>query len=153
VSAVADEDLLYRFTVRTDRSGNSLVEKMAKKAGLSPTSFVQRHFEQLFETTAHKPKTAGDPDQPAPPAPPPDRSRIRMKAPARLLLDTLKEAADDTGFVEVTLREIGDRCGGYSANWAQIHVGTLVDTHKLRVDRRGARGLPTRYQILEEAAA
>ena len=40
---------LYRFTVRCDRAMNRRIEIAARKAGVSPTSFVQQHFETILD--------------------------------------------------------------------------------------------------------
>jgi len=39
----------YRFSVRCDRETNRRIAEAAAKAGLSPTSFVQRHFETILD--------------------------------------------------------------------------------------------------------
>jgi hypothetical protein len=38
----------YRFSVRTDREGNRMIEQLAKASGISSTAYVQRHFETIF---------------------------------------------------------------------------------------------------------
>ncbi|WP_027037899.1 hypothetical protein [Mesorhizobium ciceri] len=50
----------YRFSVKCDRPTNAAIEKAAKSAGMSPTSFVQKHFEGIL--------AAPPVDQSAPPS-------------------------------------------------------------------------------------
>lgn len=42
------DERCFRFSVRCDRDTAHRIERAAKKAGLSPTSFVQRHFETIL---------------------------------------------------------------------------------------------------------
>jgi hypothetical protein len=39
----------YRFSVKCDRPTNAAIEKAARKLGLTPTIFVQKHFEQILD--------------------------------------------------------------------------------------------------------
>ncbi|TJW50895.1 MAG: hypothetical protein E5X65_25685 [Mesorhizobium sp.] len=44
----AREPGLFRFAVKCDRPMNAAIEKAAKAAGISPTSFVQKHFDDIL---------------------------------------------------------------------------------------------------------
>lgn len=46
------EERCFRFSVRCDRDFNQRIEKAARKAGLSVTTFVQRHFETILDEPA-----------------------------------------------------------------------------------------------------
>lgn len=48
LSTPEPEGLYYRFSVKCDRLTNSSIEKAAKKAGMTPTTFVQKHFETIL---------------------------------------------------------------------------------------------------------
>lgn len=50
-------DHWYRFSVRCDRADNARLEAMARRSGVSVTTFVQRHFETLLSP----PKIATEP--------------------------------------------------------------------------------------------
>lgn len=39
----------YRFSVRCDRERNAAIERAAKAAGLSATTFVQQHFDTILD--------------------------------------------------------------------------------------------------------
>lgn len=47
----ADDGSLYRFSVKCDRDTNRRIEREAAKRGMTPTTFVQRHFDQIFATS------------------------------------------------------------------------------------------------------
>jgi hypothetical protein len=49
--AVRDENV-YRYSVRCDRAFSQRLEAAAKRAGVSVTTFVQRHFETILEAPA-----------------------------------------------------------------------------------------------------
>lgn len=50
MNAWADPDPpIYRYTVKCDRERSQAIEKAARAAGLSATSFVQRHFESILD--------------------------------------------------------------------------------------------------------
>jgi hypothetical protein len=42
-------DQFYRFSVKCDRVTNDRIEKAARAAGVSATTFVQRHFETILD--------------------------------------------------------------------------------------------------------
>lgn len=53
-------DTYYRFSVKCDRPTNARIEAAARKAGVSATTFVQRHFETIFNVPAGKPKAQAE---------------------------------------------------------------------------------------------
>lgn len=46
------DELWYRYSVRCDRAFSQRLEAAAKRAGVSATTFVQRHFEMILEAPA-----------------------------------------------------------------------------------------------------
>ncbi|EHK57653.1 hypothetical protein [Allomesorhizobium alhagi] len=98
-----DDMQVYRFTVRCDRDFNRRLERAAKAAGVSPTAYVQRHFDGIF---AEEDAGAAAP-KPVVAAPKPARP---LSPAAKIVLKAMDEAAGAFGIVDTSLREIGDRC-------------------------------------------
>lgn len=48
----ARDESVYRYSVRCDRSFSQRLEAAAKLAGVSATTFVQRHFETILDAPA-----------------------------------------------------------------------------------------------------
>lgn len=50
--SLAFDERCFRFSVRCDRDTNRRIAEAAAAAGLSPTSFVQKHFETILDEPA-----------------------------------------------------------------------------------------------------
>jgi len=102
---MSDALQIYRFTVRCDRDTNAAIEKAAKAAGLSPTSFVQRHFDGIVVAA----------DSPATQEPTPasvsrrdiERARdLGLSVGEMRVLDAIALAADRDGNAEIGVGSI-----------------------------------------------
>ncbi|KQZ81898.1 hypothetical protein ASD64_09080 [Mesorhizobium sp. Root157] len=51
-SALGFDERCFRFSVRCDRDMSTRIEAAARKAGVSPTTFVQQHFDTIFDDPA-----------------------------------------------------------------------------------------------------
>jgi hypothetical protein len=107
------EEKCFRFTVRCDRDMNRRIELAARKAGLSVTSFVQKHFETILEA----PKAANRADDF-------DARTFAVEngisVTGARLWHALRQAADKHGIATLKLvdmsRALGDNlCDNYAA--------------------------------------
>ncbi|MER8786859.1 hypothetical protein NKH71_03160 [Mesorhizobium sp. M0983] len=64
LSAPEPAGLYYRFSVKCGREMNAAIEKAAKAAGMSSSSFVQKHFDDIL-STARQPIDSPPPLVPA----------------------------------------------------------------------------------------
>lgn len=103
----ARDEAFYRFSVRCDRERNAAIAKAAAKLGLTPNTFVQRHFDRILEADlAEQPKAA-----------PVGQSELQGFARrngvtvghARVWF-LLKGKAGADGVVSMALHDIGEAC-------------------------------------------
>jgi len=150
LAMVAGPDLdrtpdLYRFTVRCDRAMNRRIEIAARKAGVSPTSFVQAHFERILDAAvpAATDVSAIDPVAFA------RRNGITLLA-ARLWV-ALRARADESGRITVSRRTMAEWSGSAptdgagSARRQLLKSGLLVEE-----GLAGVNG--TTYRVIAEDA-
>jgi hypothetical protein len=131
----------YRFTVRCDRLANMKIEKAAKKAGMSPSAFVQAHFDTIL-AGERKGFDASGFDFMA------FSKRHHVGIGAARLYCLLRSEAGADGAVKRTVYEIADRLS-CSVSLAGQHRRDLIDIgllKKVRPDKRG----PEAWCVLEE---
>lgn len=112
LSAPDPAGLYYRFSVKCDREMNAKIEKAAKAAGMSPTSFVQKHFEAIL-STARQPI-----DQPPPIVPAEDVRRdfdiaksVGISVATLRLYRAMDRAKDGNGNVQISQLVLADLAG------------------------------------------
>ncbi|KQU77728.1 hypothetical protein ASD12_18180 [Mesorhizobium sp. Root102] len=118
----------FRFSVKCDRLTNARIEKAAKAAGLSATSFVQKHFEAILTA------------QTAPAAPPPSTApadvtrdfdvakSVGITVTALRLYRAMDCAKDGNGHVQMSVLGLADAAGVAPAS---------VKTFQQKLMRRG----------------
>ena len=65
LSTPEPQGLYYRVSVKCDRAMNAAIDKAAKAVGMTPTSFVQKHFEGILSASrqaAEPPSVASEAD-------------------------------------------------------------------------------------------
>ncbi|MBN9078543.1 MAG: hypothetical protein J0H84_20235 [Rhizobiales bacterium] len=133
----------FRFTVRCDRLTNMKIEKAAKKAGLSPSAFVQAHFDRIlgggegfdakgFDFMAFS-------------------KRHHVGIGAARLYCLLRQEAGPDGAVKRTIYQIADGLS-CSVSLAGQYRRSLVDIGLLKKVRPDNRG-PEAWRVLEEGLA
>ncbi|APH71425.1 hypothetical protein [Aquibium oceanicum] len=139
---MSGEGAFYRYTVKCDRAFNAAIEKAARKAGVSATTFVQTHFDGILEAVPPPPLPGRHPDH-EPSAPPPRAHRVphvpdgvNLTRTERALLDALAARADGDGHVsagmELLARDIGTTPGS-----VRVAMTRLREKHVVRMIRRG----------------
>lgn len=104
---MSDALQIYRFTVRCDRDTNAAIEKAAKAVGLSPTSFVQRHFDGIVTTTEPEPETASKQAPPSVSRRDIERAQaLGLSVGEMRVLDSIALAADRDGNAEIGVGSI-----------------------------------------------
>lgn len=89
---LSDEGNFYRYTVKCNRAFNSRIEKAAKAAGVSATTFVQEHFNSILGSQLTE---ASDLDAP--------KRRVKVSDAERSrILKVLRAAADAGGCVTMS---------------------------------------------------
>lgn len=120
--------LLYRFSVKCDRPTNAAIEKAAKAAGVSPTIFVQQHFEGILAL-------ANAPVDSAPPVAAADAMRdfdiaksVGITVTILRLYRAMDHAKDGNGNVQMSILALSDAAGVAPAS---------VKTFQHKLMRRG----------------
>ena len=145
---MSGEGAFYRYTVKCDRAFNAAIEKAARKAGVSATTFVQTHFDGILQAVPPPPlRQAQDegrhPDHDAS-APPSRETRrvphvpdgVHLTRTERALLDALAARSDGDGHVsagtELLARDIGSTPGS-----VRLMMKRLREKDVVRMIRRG----------------
>ncbi|QND60366.1 hypothetical protein [Mesorhizobium huakuii] len=135
--------LHYRFTVKCTRDQNRKIEKAAKAAGQTPTTFVQQHFASLYAEPEPEPvtDTRGG-----------ERKHVSEKVRAAMVAEIASLVADSpTGLsVEISLRELGERCN-VSVETASRAMAALVDAQRVLVITPGGPNKTAAYGLPGEA--
>ncbi|AEH88171.1 hypothetical protein [Mesorhizobium opportunistum] len=141
LSAPEPAGIWYRFSVKCDRPTNAAIEKAAKAAGISPTSFVQKHFEAIL----------GDPQTPA--ARPAASARadvdiaksLGVTLTALRLYRALDERVDRSRNVAITNSDLADAAGTARPRVPGL-VAQLTAKRLVRIERDSRRAA-TRYHV------
>lgn len=111
------ESGLFRFTVKCDRAMNARIEKAAKAAGMTPTSFVQKHFEAILSAPRQQI------DQPPPIVPVADARRdfdvaqsVGITVTTLRLYRAMDHAKDGNGNVQISQLALAEKAGVASAS-------------------------------------
>ncbi|WP_164773400.1 hypothetical protein, partial [Mesorhizobium sp. M7A.F.Ca.CA.004.01.1.1] len=129
-------DSFYRFSVKCDRLTNLKIEAAARKAGVSSTTFVQRHFEAIVDE-------------------PPDDTGFCADAFARQhgvssqaakLWNVMRREANAAGVVSGGLREFAS-AARISAGHGSDYMAELIDTGLVTTVVRPASRNPGSYRM------
>lgn len=108
LSTPEPQGLYYRFSVKCDRAMNAAIDKAAKAVGMTPTSFVQKHFEGILAAPHQK-------DGPAPAAPAADVKRdydvaqgLGITVTTLRLYRAMLNARDGNGNVQLSQLALAD---------------------------------------------
>lgn len=140
----------YRYTVRCDRAFNAAIEKAAKKAGLSATSFVQRHFDTILGAVPPEPERAERNFEEPNRVRKPKRAEGAALTPAQeKVLAALVARADDRGHVSIGM-ELLARDAGTTPGSARTLIARLKELRLVTTIRRGGWQNPAVYRIRVE---
>jgi len=139
---------IFRFTVRCDRETNAAIERAAKAAGLSPTGFVQRHFDGIAAMIDAATK-------PAPAVMRQDIERahdLGLSVGEMRVLDQIIERTDGDEHAEIGVGSVARAVGMSDGSVRNIlsklsRLGLII-----RIGRTGFRGT-TVYRVTAEARA
>jgi hypothetical protein len=149
----------YRFSVRTDREGNRMIEQLAKASGISSTAYVQRHFETIFPQVdagvmptiaPAEVSSAVDNDGDFNEAAVKRGRKPNGETEARILAKLRSKAAAD-GTVRMSVWSLGAACGT-TQETARQHLLRLIDRGLVGVVCAGTRGKRTVYRVKPEVA-
>jgi hypothetical protein len=131
------EERCFRFSVRCDRDANQRIEQAARKAGLSVTAFVQRHFETILDEPA-------DPSGFSPQA----FARTNdISVQAARLWKALRSMAGPDGEITGAAREFG-KAARISQGHASDHMAELVRVGLVTVLRRPVSARAGTYRVV-----
>lgn len=137
-------DAYYRFSVKCDRATNAKIEGAARKAGVSATTFVQRHFETILKSKTAAPKADAAFDAKA------FASCNGISVTAARVWFWLHERADDMGEVTVSLMQISTVVGGASTTNSSRYRNELVDAGMIEQLGRSNGPAGTTYRVIGE---
>lgn len=134
----------YRFSVKCDRLTNAAIEKAAKAADMSPTSFVQSHFETIL---------SGEPVR-APAIRPAGNARadvdmaksLGITLTALRLYRAMDERADRSRNLAITNSGLAEAAGTARPRVPGL-VASLKARNLVRVIERTSTHRPTRYHV------
>lgn len=169
---MTEAPLLYRFTVKCDRDTNREIEKLAKACNVSPTTYVQKHFETItgaaMTGVGAAPAAAEEPEAtvvsrlPAsiPTAPKYDDDDFDQPLPPPRKIKRVRQSkARDRVFAALIAakRKDGLTCLSQPAlaQAAQTSVPTLIkyldeliEEGSVEIAIAGLKGRPTAYRVL-----
>lgn len=134
----------YRYVVKCDRIFNARVERAAKAAGQTATTFVQKHFDRILGDDEAAPKDKADRDS----AP---RKPVRVAASSRAsILAALKTAGDEDGTIAMSFRELSTLCN-VSYETVRAGLNELVHDGIITSVRASGRGNIGIYRFVDGA--
>lgn len=140
-------DSFYRFSVKCDRATNARIEAAARKAGMTVTGFVQRHFEAILDAKPNPPMV------PAFDAAAFDAigfsKRHQITLLAARLWGNLRARADVDGLVRRFQTRLAEDLGCDHASTGRL-LAQLVDAGMLEIIRTGKSGSPPTYRVIGE---
>lgn len=134
----------YRFVVKCDRAFNARVERAARAAGVTTTTFVQQHFETILgpvDCTAAAQDRTVNRDPARPPA------RVAPAARAAILA-ALRGAVSADGEIAMTYRELSALCH-VSYETVRRGITELVQDGMVAVIRASSRGNTSVYRLTD----
>ncbi|MER9164372.1 hypothetical protein [Mesorhizobium sp. M0715] len=130
-------DSFYRFSVKCDRLMNARLQAAARAAGVSTTTFVQRHFETILDEPADDTGFCADVFGRA----------HRISPQAARMWNAMRRGADAAGIISGGLREFAS-AAKVSAGHGGDYLAELVEAELVRtIVRPGGRGGGT-YRVV-----
>lgn len=129
-------DQFYRFSVKCDRTMNARVEAAARAAGVSVTTFVQRHFETILDEPADD--TGFSPDAFA--------REHGISAQAARMWSAMRKGADSVGVVSGGVREFAI-AAKVSAGHGSDYLSELLLAGLVKMLARPGAGRSGTYRI------
>jgi hypothetical protein len=129
-------DSYYRYSVNCDRTRNNLIAAAARKAGMSATSFVQAHFDAIFD---------GSPDERGFVAEAFARKHD-ISAQAARLWRAMRGKADEHGVVSGAAREFAAPAG-ISQGQATGYLAELIECSLITMVKRPGGRNPGIYRM------
>ncbi|TIM16248.1 MAG: hypothetical protein E5Y67_03380 [Mesorhizobium sp.] len=142
-------DAVYRYSVRCDRATSTKIEAAARKAGISVTAFVQRHFESILDARPNAPKLATF-DAAAFDAVAFSKCH-HVSLMAAKLWCALRIHADENGKVQRFQTLLAEDIGCDHASTGRL-AKTLIDAGLLETVRKGKMGAPATYRVIGEGS-
>lgn len=140
-------DAFYRYSVRCDRATSAKIEAAARKAGVSVTAFVQRHFDGILDARPNAPNLASF-----------DAARFdavafskrhHVSLMAAKLWCALRVHADENGNVQRFQTLLAQDIACDHASTGRL-AKTLIDTGLLETVSKGKMGAPATYRVIGE---
>ncbi|MER8540279.1 hypothetical protein NKH17_12570 [Mesorhizobium sp. M1334] len=138
-------DAVYRYSVRCDRATSTRIEAAARKAGISVTAFVQRHFETILDARPNATKLASFDAAGFDAVEFSKRHHVTLMA-ARLW-GTLRVHAGDNGHVQRFQTQLAEDIGCDHASTGRL-ITALLEAGLLETVRRGKQGAPAAYRVI-----
>lgn len=130
-------DSFYRFSVKCDRMMNARLEAAALAAGVSATTFVQRHFETILDEPADDTGFCSDTFGRA----------HRISKQAARMWNAMRLGADSAGVISGGVRDFA-AAAKVSTGHGSDYFAELVDAELIRtIVRPGGRGGGT-YRVV-----
>lgn len=143
---MADDALVFRFTVKCDRDTNREIEKLAKACNVSPTTYVQRHFETIIGGS----ERLQVPAKPAAPsATPPKPPRIKKPGPGERIMAALVGAAGRDGMAHISQPALADAAQTSKPTLVK-YLDRLIREGAVEITDNGHKGRPTAYRVLKQ---
>ncbi len=143
-----DRAAIYPYAVRCDRQRNAAIERAARAAGLSPTSFVQQQFDRMVDgimpdaKAVEKAERAADPSR----AEADDAKASGLTVGELRVYRAVAAAADETGRAEIGAGTLA-RLTGYTDNSVRVMLTHLVSKDRLRRISNAGWRRTTVYQV------
>ncbi|MBZ9719124.1 hypothetical protein LB519_14845 [Mesorhizobium sp. AD1-1] len=129
-------DSFYRFSVKCDRLMNMKIEAAARKAGVSATTFVQRHFETIVDEPADDSGFSADVFA----------RQHGVSVHAARLWNVMRRDADPAGVVSGGLREFAS-AARVSAGHGSDYMAELLGAGLVSIVVRPASRNPGSYRL------
>ncbi|HEV2501458.1 MAG TPA: hypothetical protein VGV39_00185 [Mesorhizobium sp.] len=112
--AASDILCLFRYSVKCDRETNAAIERAARAAGISPTQFVQSHFESIFEAA-----------QTVQPEPDSTAAELALARSCGITVTQLR--------IHTAMKKQASQRGTFAGGVAAVHAATNIPTQTIRV--------------------
>jgi len=134
-------DQFYRFSVKCDRVTNARIEKAARAAGISPTTFVQRHFETILDEPADS--SGFSPDAFA--------REHNISPQAARVWQAMRRAADDVGVVSGGARDFA-MAAKVAPGRGRDFLADLIKSGLVKTLVRAGANRPGTYRVAKVGA-